>query len=197
MDQSHGFERRVPLLGIAALAMAGAAILAVLFATVWDDRQDSGIVIVDPRTATTIVVSVEGAVATPGAYDLPGRARVRDAIEAAGGPTDDADLREVNLARRLRDEERILIPTMNDDRPLADAQAPPASPVTSSAVINLNQANAAELESLPGIGPALADRIIAYRGENGPFRSVGELDEVQGISARMVEELRPLVTVDP
>ncbi|MGH2535517.1 MAG: helix-hairpin-helix domain-containing protein [Thermomicrobiales bacterium] len=197
MDPSHGSERRVPILGVAALAMAGAAILAFLVAQIWDDRRQLEIVILDPQAASTIVVSVEGAVATPGAYDLRGEARVRDAIEVAGGPADDADLREVNLARRLRDEERVVVPRMSDPPPATVEPRIPIPPAASGGLIDLNTASAEELDALPGIGPSLADRIVAYRAENGPFRSIDQLDDVQGISARMVDEIRPFVSVGP
>jgi competence protein ComEA len=196
MDQPGGSETRVPVFGFAALGMIAAAILTVLVYRVWDDRRDGGIVILDPRADSVIVVAVEGAVATPGAYELPGTARVHDAIEAAGGPLADANLIDVNLARRLRDEERLIIPEQSQGNRSSNVSEITMSPEVIDAVIDLNRATAEQLESLPGIGPALADRIVAHRLEAGPFRTVDELAEIQGISARMVDELRPLVKVE-
>lgn len=197
MEQTGGSRYRVSTFGVAALAMVGAAILAFLVVHVWDERRDPGIVIVDPQAMGTIVVAVEGAVATPGVYDLPGSARVRDAIEAAGGPSDDANLRPVNLARRLRDEERVVVPGIGGEARMAATGAPPASPTPSGRALDVNRATTVELEALPGIGPVLAGRIVDYRDENGPFQTVEELADVQGISERMVDELRPFVTVGP
>ena len=181
---------------IAILAMGAASGYLVL--RLWDERSAPPIVIADPRPDATIVVSLEGAVATPGVYHLPGDARVQDALDAAGGVTSDADLARVNPAARLHDEERLIVPT------IAGIVAPPSSaaPTATSDVsaasvgfVDLNTASADELDTLPGIGPALAGRIVAYREANGPFRTVDELAEVDGISLAMVDKIRSLITV--
>lgn len=193
------------------LTFVAGLVLAILLWSELDRRAAPPIVISDPRPDATVVIAVEGAVATPGVYALPGDARVGDAITAAGGSRADADLAAINPAQRLRDEAKIVVPTRmpaatNQPRPPAipadiTPVAEPAlpGPTVTAAVtgpLNLNRATVAELEALPGLGPVLAQRIVDYRAANGPFQSIDELAEVDGISPRMVEELRPLLVVE-
>jgi competence protein ComEA len=194
---------------VAVLAAVAAAVAVGAWFAFVDTRSAPPIVIADPRPDATIVVAVGGAVASPGTYALPGDARAEDALRAAGGPTGDADLAALNLARRLRDEDQILVarlaPTAVPGETAAPAPPAPATlpirtptPAVASgqpALVDLNTASVAELDGLPGIGPVLAQRIVDRRTAVGPFRVVDDLVEVQGISTRMVEELRPLVTV--
>jgi len=182
---------------IAALVAAAAGALAVMLI---DSRSAPPIVISDPAQDGPIVVSVEGAVARPGVYSLPGGSRVNDAIQASGGLTDDADVSGINLAARLRDEERLIVPsraqpTVTTPEQSATLEATGTATAESARLININTASAAELEELPGIGPALARAIIDYRTANGPFRTIEELALVRGISLQMVDRLRPYVTV--
>lgn len=200
---------RLGPVAIVAGAVLGALVLGFGFIVLSDRRSAPPIIIEDPRPHATIVVAVDGAVATPGVYGLPGGARVQDALRAAGGTTRDADLALVNPAARLRDEDRLVVPTRRPavDAPTlgggspteaaaGDAGWPDANGTSAAAAkININTASAAELETLPGIGPVLARRIIDDRERNGPFRSVDELARVTGISPAMVEDLRPYLTV--
>ena len=266
------------MVGVLA-AIAAVVLVAALF-RLFDSASAPPIVIADPPGPAAIVVAVEGAVATPGLYRLPGDARHGDAIAAAGGLAADADRALVNPARRLRDEERFVVPSRTETEPTAPSAptpraaeaetaapaaptrvaaaaetaadaadpvdnggaapapavappvlptalpvppaAPPAEPRSTiegngnsddgggnggegggdsdgngdgAGPIDINVASAADLDALPGIGPVLAERIVALRSERGSFRSVEELEQVQGISARMVDEIRPLVTV--
>jgi competence protein ComEA len=181
---------------IAILATGAAS--GYLLLRVWDGRAAPPIVIEDPRPNATIVVSVEGAVATPGVYRLKGDARVQEALDAAGGPTSDADIARINPAARLHDEQRLIVPASAGHGDAGGSAAPTAvsdgaGPAT--ALVNINTASAEMLDALPGIGPVLAERIVAYREANGPFRSVDELAEVDGISLAMVDEIRSLLTV--
>jgi len=188
---------------IAVAALTAAVTAAILIAL--DGRSGPAIVIEDPLVDQTIVVAVDGAVATPGLYTLPAGARLADALAAAGGADPAADLEELNPARRLADEERLVVPgRAAEPPPAASAPITPAPPPTGRqplaqpttlARLDLNRASAAELDALPGIGPALAARIVAHREEYGQFRTIEELARVSGISSRMVEELRPLVVV--
>jgi competence protein ComEA len=165
-------------------------VLGIAALRVFDDRSAPPIIVRDSAQTRTISVQVNGAVAIPGVYDLDPDARLEDAISAAGGPTGDADLAALNLARRLKDGELIEIPRVQ--------QTPgPGTAVAGGETgrVNINSASAEELDTLPGIGPALADAIIEYRVANGPFSSVDELARVPGISARMVDEMRAQVTV--
>lgn len=151
--------------------------------------------------APVVVLHVLGAVADPGIVELPPGSRVVDAIAAAGGPTDDADLAAVNLARVVADGEQLRLPAVGEV-PAAGASGPGsggagAGPpgVAADGRININTADAAGLEQLPGVGPAIAARIIAWREQNGPFRSVDELTAVSGIGQKTLDGLRDQATV--
>ncbi|MFN8076102.1 MAG: ComEA family DNA-binding protein [Kineosporiaceae bacterium] len=144
------------------------------------------------------VVHVVGRVVRPGLLRLPAGARVADALAAAGGPAPGADVDAVNLARPLTDGEQLRIP--------ARGEAPPPSPGSLSGpaepsrgdgagAVDLNAADVAALDALPGIGPVTAGRILDYRRSHGPFRSVDQLAEVPGIGERTLDQLRPLVRV--
>ncbi|GAA4526766.1 ComEA family DNA-binding protein [Brachybacterium paraconglomeratum] len=159
-----------------------------------------------PAAGAELVVHVSGAVATPGVVRLPAGARVDDALEAAGGPTEDADLSAVNLARPVGDGEQIHLPVPGEEPRAGDpgaaapgdaetGEAPAAGSSGASGVINLNTASAAELEELPSVGPAIAQRIIEHREKNGPFRSVDGLLEVSGIGPSTLEKIRDRATI--
>lgn len=148
----------------------------------------------DPTAATGAVVYVHvlGEVIEPGVFQLRDGDRVIDAIAAAGGFTATADQQAVNLARFLSDGEQILVPVQG--------AAPTAGPApgeggTVGGKVNINTASSAELETLPRVGPAMAERIIAWRDTNGRFSSVDDLLSVTGIGDKTFEALRDLVTV--
>ncbi|NQX13659.1 ComEA family DNA-binding protein [Microbacteriaceae bacterium VKM Ac-2855] len=149
-------------------------------------------------TATTPVlyVHVLGAVADPGLFVLHDGERVVDAIAAAGGFAGDADRAGVNLARVVADGEQIIVPKIGE-APVARAEG---GGVTSGGaaiggLVNLNSATAADLEELPRIGPATAQRILDYREQNGPFGSVDQLLEITGIGEKTLDGFRDQVTV--
>ncbi len=136
-----------------------------------------------------MTVYVAGAVANPGVVLLAQGDRVIDAIEAAGGPLPEADLEDLNLAQPVQDGQKIEVPALG---------SPGNSPQNGggeSEKVNLNNADRELLERLPGIGPTLAERIIAYREKNGGFRSVDELEKVAGIGKKKLEEIRDLVEI--
>lgn len=137
--------------------------------------------------APPLFVHVMGEVQHPGLYELREGDRVVDAIAAAGGFTDHADEAQVNLARFLSDGEQLVV--------LKQGEAPAAAPGGGTpGKVNINTADAAALEALPGIGPALADRILAWRDANGWFSSVDELLNVAGIGAKTLDGFRDSVT---
>jgi competence protein ComEA len=131
---------------------------------------------------TTVTVHVAGAVSEAGVYDLPTGARVADAIDAAGGTVEGADTDAVNLARVVADGEQIRVPVAGE-------------PSTSDGLININTADAGTLEQLPGVGPVLAQRIVAHREDHGPFASVDGLDDVSGVGPSVLEQIRAAATV--
>jgi competence protein ComEA len=134
-----------------------------------------------------VVVDVVGAVKHPGVYRLPAGSRARDAVRRAGGARKRADLASVNLAVLLADGEQVRVPLL----PPAGSVAGGASSSAPPAIVHLNSASPDDLDALDGIGPSLADRIVAYRVAHGGFRSIDELDEVSGIGPKRLEALRP------
>lgn len=149
---------------------------------------------IDP---SVIYVHVSGAVATPGLYVLNGGARVVDAIAAAGGFVDEAAPSALNLARLLADGEQLVAPTTADleDASEAGNASSGGAETSSDGRVNLNSSDLAQLDTLPGIGPALAQRIIEWRETNGNFTSVEDLLAVSGIGEKMLATLRDLVVV--
>ncbi|MER3394525.1 MAG: helix-hairpin-helix domain-containing protein [Microcella pacifica] len=151
--------------------------------------------IFDPSPeAARLVLHVHGAVVEPGIVVLPAGSRVVDAIAAARGPTDEADLGGVNLARVVVDGEQLYVPRVGEVPP-PGAGASSGAGAGASGLVNINTADATALETLPGIGPALASRIIAWREANGGFRAVDELLAVSGIGQKTLDGFRDQVTV--
>lgn len=146
-----------------------------------------------------LIVHVCGEVKKPGVYKLSTGKRVIDAVEAAGGVTAGGDLDKLNLAAPLEDGQKIYLPAFNNSLGLsATAKASKAqnSHAEGSSLVNLNLANQQELEALPGIGPALAKRIMDYRNQQGSFATVEELKKVSGIGEKKFEQLKNLVTIN-
>jgi len=154
-------------------------------------------------TPAPIQVYVSGAVVRPGVYALPPDARVVDALEAAGGPTEEADLVHLNLAQRVRDEEQVHVPQVGEPTYQPPTPAVPSAGTPNPAgepagtLVNINTATLEELTSLPGIGSGYAQRIVDYRESNGPFQSIEEIQNVPGIGAATFARIRDLITVGP
>lgn len=146
-------------------------------------------------TPAVLFVHVAGWVRRPGVYELHEGDRVIDAIELAGGPRRDAQTSALNLAALLTDGQQVLVP--GPAPPPGGGTVPGSTGGSTPAptLVNVNTAAAEELETLPGIGEVLAQAIISYRDEHGPFTSVDELEEVSGIGPATLEEIRDLVTV--
>jgi competence protein ComEA len=147
---------------------------------------------------TAVVVHVAGAVKAPGVQRLDAGARVVDAIDAAGGAASDADLSRVNLAAVLEDGQQVFVPKVGE----VGGGAPGGTPVegepadgAAAGPVHLNTATAAELETLPGIGPSLAEAIVDFRASNGTFTSVDQLLDVRGIGQSKLEALRDQVVL--
>lgn len=147
------------------------------------------------EAADVIFAHVVGEIGAPGVVELPHGARVADAIAAAGGATDGAALAGVNLARPVTDGEQIVVPSALEGLGGSGEGLPPVEQLPGQpSVIRLNTADAAELEQLPRIGPAIAARIIEWRTQNGPFASVDALLDVPGIGPKTLDGFRELVS---
>ena len=200
--------------GVARLVAASVATLIVCVGAVWLVRTPPPATEASlPRAATTIVatlasapvadpvgvpavvlVHVAGAVVEPGVYELAGDARVRDAIVAAGGPTEIADWNALNLAAAVADGVKVYVPSIGEEVPPSLTVPSPAGSGQSAGPIDVNVAAEDELETLPGVGPATASAIVTERERNGPFLDVDDLDRVPGIGPAKLEALRDLVT---
>jgi competence protein ComEA len=145
------------------------------------------------ETSTTVVVSVVGLVADPGLVTLPSGSRVADAVDAAGGLLPEADPASVNLAAVVADGQQVAVgvPAAADGA----APAPETANGSAAGVVNLNTADVATLDGLPGIGPVLAQRIVDHREQQGPFRQVEDLLDVAGIGPAILEHLADAVAV--
>lgn len=145
----------------------------------------SGVTGASARVSVKVVVHVVGEVATPGVYELSANSRVLDAVFAAGGFKSDADQTSINLARPLTDGEQLVV------KKIGESSAAGAV----GGLVNINLTDAAGLDSLPGIGPTLAQRIVDFRTSNGGFRAISDLGRVAGIGPMLLSRLKPLVTL--
>jgi len=222
-DAVRDLARRAGLGSVPVPALAAAIAVAILACSwavwSWWPRAESGqgaefvsaapsdpsITPVGSQPSTTqpetpLVVHVAGAVRHPGLYHLDEGSRIGDAVDAAGGTLPDAVVEAINLARPLTDGEQVLVP----DEDTVDAAAAPVSPSAqqigaagagAAGPVDLNGADAALLDTLPGVGPSTADKIVADRESNGPFKTVEDLGRVSGIGPKKLEQLRDLVIV--
>lgn len=153
-----------------------------------------------------IVIHITGAIQNEGIVTLDENARVADAVEAAGGFKEDADMSKINLAYILEDGMKLKIPSINDalnqevDKELTDDELvvesiPESNSKSGTDIININKANQEELEKLPGIGPSIALKIINYRNENGKFSSIDDLKRVSGIGENKFENIKAYICV--
>ena len=165
----------------------------------------------EPTSRESVVVSVVGLVGKPGLVTLDPGARIADALTAAGGPLEGADLLELNMARRVADGEQIVVgiaPVPGEPAAMGSSVSPGQSPASSSEApstpgdattpdgqVDLNSATQEQLETLPGIGPVTAAAIIAWRDANGRFNSIDQLGDVEGIGPARLEKLRDRVHV--
>lgn len=146
----------------------------------------------------TITVHITGEVEYPGVVVLNEGARLIDAIEAAGGEKEEADLNKLNLAYILNDGEKIYVPNKNDDKEDMDYISSQNSGDENSnkiKLININTATTEELTKLPGVGESIANKIIAYRIENGKFKNIEEIKEVPGIGDSKYNNIKEMITI--
>ncbi len=193
MDRLQRF--RVPVM-ITLIAVVGVVIFAVL-----RPAPAAPIITVTLRPTTPVTptpsairVYVSGAVKNPDVYTLPVGSIVRDAMNVAGGPADDADLDRINLAAPLGDGMQVHFPRKGE--PAAGVGESTASS-PSGTPIDINTATLEQLETLPGIGPTIAQRIVDYRQANGPFTSIEQIKDVSGIGDALFDRIKGLITVGP
>jgi competence protein ComEA len=190
-SDEHGTPRRrfhlprLPRRGLLALGIAVACTVIGL-GSWWRSpaaEQSPDVALVSTTApAPELVVNVIGEVATPGLVTVTSGARVADAVRLAGGLKPGADLHDLNLARKLTDGEQIAV-----------GIPPPSGPAATQSKLNLNSATASELDALPGVGPVTAQRIVEHRTRKGPFASVDQLREVEGIGDSKLAKLADLV----
>ncbi|SRR5581483_2249015 len=159
-----------------------------------------------PTPTSILYVHVDGAVSAPGVYVLATGGRVFEAIDAAGGATDEADLSELNLAARVADGQKLVIPMKRSEDQATGTEPPRSSAAASgssaaaappgSPTININTASQRVLESLPGIGPVTAGRIVDRRTAAGPFARIEQLREERLVTASTYERIKTLISVD-
>ena len=143
-----------------------------------------------------ITVDVKGAVKSPGIYDLPLGSRVHDAVQKAGGLTEEADSKSLNLAQKISDEALVYVPTKGEEAASQQAASGTSPSTSKEKKVNLNKASLEELKQVKGLGGKRAQDIIDHREANGKFKSVDELKKVSGIGAKTIEKLKDYVTVD-
>ena len=171
-----------------------------------DRTQPAPIFITPPAPTATVLptdtpgplrVYISGAVLRPAVYELSQDAILLDAVTAAGGLTSEADHAAINLALPLKDGMHVHVPLPGDDPVIMVGGEERSSNINiSGGLVNINIATLAELDTLPGIGPSTAQKIINYREANGKFVSVDEIDRVSGIGAAKLEQIRDLISVE-
>lgn len=156
----------------------------------------------EPAATSEVVVDVVGAVRNPGVYKLSARSRVQDAVHAAGGPKGDADLEAVNLAALLTDGEQVQVPSKTQEQGTVatgsengngESKHKTGKKALLTGTVSLNSAKIEQLEMLPGVGPATAQRILDYRSSHGSFTSIEELRDVGGIGDKKYAQIAPHV----
>lgn len=175
-------------------AFVGISILSVIYAAANQPRGEV-INILPAPTAAPLMIQVAGEVQQPGIYTLPRGARVQDAVQAAGGFTTEANQSGVNLAARLRDGEKVLIPGKTATRSESADESSPETVVVNFP-IDLNTATLEELDQLPGIGPSRAQDILNYREQHNGFSQVEEIKDVPGIGDTTYERMKDLIYVE-
>ena len=149
----------------------------------------------EPVEQDLITVDVKGAVKAPGIYDLPVGSRVNDAVQKAGGLTEQADSKSLNLAQKVSDETLVYVPTKGEEASQQSGSGATSS-TSKEKKVNLNKASLEEIKQVKGLGGKRAQDIIDHREANGKFKSVDELKKVSGIGAKTIEKLKDYVTVD-
>ena len=142
------------------------------------------------KSEENIIIHIAGCAENEGVYEVKKNSRISDAIDIAGGLTSDANTKNINLAQKLNDGQKIYIPNINEDVEENDINL-----FSYDGLVNINTATQTELETLPGIGPSTADKIIKYRKENGDFENVEDIKNVQGIGDVKYENIKDKICI--
>ncbi|MEQ8186966.1 MAG: helix-hairpin-helix domain-containing protein [Candidatus Eremiobacterota bacterium] len=152
-----------------------------------------------PQKIKTIIAHICGGVKTPGVYTLQENSRVKDFIEVAGGASEDGIIDAINLARIVRDGEKVVIPqtgkTVTGNENINSEGGLQNSSEKTKGKIDINEATLADLDSIPGIGPVIAQRIIEHRNSSGNFKRVEDIKEVKGIGEKTFEKIKDYIEV--
>ncbi len=191
----------------AAVIVTTVVIAALFFALFWKGGDASEIIMEKPISETEtgsltdssepeaaeIYVDISGQIHNPGVYSVEEGARVFEVIEKAGGLTEDASVEQINQAEAVSDGQKIVIPAKGEE--LLAAEVYDISGKASRGLININTADSQTLQEIPGVGPATAEKIIAYRTENGRFAKIEDIRNVSGIGEKTFEKLKDKITV--
>ena len=187
------------VIGVAVLLIVAVAYVAFTF---FSQSESSGFSVEHEQTEQTpaendskIFVHVAGEVAKPGMVELEADERVAAAIEKAGGATENAQLDSINLAKKCEDGEQISVPSKVSDETNSNQPAETTSATSNNGKVNINTADAAGLQQISGIGPSKAQKIIAYREQNGKFKSVEDLTNVSGIGEKTLASIKDQICV--
>lgn len=174
------------------------AVLISLIYLISIPPKGQGITLLPAPTLSPFIIHIDGQVNKPGLYTLPPNSRIQDAVIAAGGLTQEAELSQINLAAKIIDGGKIYFPAMNETESfqLTPELRNPSS-LPTNLLININTATQAELEKLPGIGPTKAAQIISYRETNGAFLTIEDIKKVSGIGDATFETIQNYITVEP
>ena len=158
------------------------------------DKQDKENIKIENTNKKTITVFISGEVKNPGVVTIDSEKRLSDAVNELGGTTENADLNKVNLATKLKDESHYIIPKIGDN--LESFNNETSENDNKNNLININDATIQELDTLPGVGEATANKIVNYREEKGKFNSIEEIKNVNGIGDKKYEELKNLISIE-
>lgn len=163
-----------------------------------NDNQEKEKIKIENINKKTITVFISGEVKNPGVVTIDAEKRLSDAVNELGGTTENADLNKVNLAMKLKDESHYIIPKIGENLESDNEhfENDTVDDSNDNNLININTANVQELDSLPGVGEATANKIVKYREENGKFNSIEEIKNVNGIGDKKYEELKALISIE-
>ncbi len=163
-----------------------------------NETQNEDETLIDESTIKEVAIFISGEVKNPGVIEVENGTRLHDAIDKVGGVTDEADLNRVNLAIKVQDEQHYVIPKIGEEIDLNSSAGNTTTPKLDDKVssVNINTATIEELDTLPGVGEATANKIVNYRDENGKFNSIEEIKNVNGIGDKKYEEIKELIDIN-